>query len=217
MHLAATACGSARLQRRFQRHAATVVRGARRAGIKGAGAEPAPYRVPVRFPLAVTVPRVVVAMIPPLAAARRQRVGRLAVAASWVTASAEDARVCRIRLATAHSGWSWHIRAVGVTLHVARGTRHQRIGGRRSLGSQHTGRQQYYPACSLHFIVPFEKAWRGEPGARSSGSHAPCSMLPAHTRRGLAIRAVALVTRGFNRVGRIARPDACSRWDPYLD
>ena len=46
---------------------------------------------------------------------------------------------------------------------------------------------------------------------------APSHLIPAHTRRGLAIRAVALVTRGFNRAGRIARPDACSRWDPYLD
>ena len=42
---------------------------------------------------------------------------------------------------------------------------------------------------------------------------APCSLLIALSlpRRGLAIRAVALVTRGFNRAGRIARPDARSR------
>ena len=31
------------------------------------------------------------------------------------------------------------------------------------------------------------------------------------SRRHLAIRAVALVTRGFNRAGRIERPDARSR------
>jgi hypothetical protein len=184
MLLAATAGRSPRLQRRFQRHAAPIVRRARRAGIKSAGSHLAPSGVPVCPPFAVTVPGIVEAMPPRFAAARRQRVSRLAVATLRMAARAEDARrVSGTSLCAAGGVLARHIGAVPVGLHIACGNRHQQLSTRRSLGHERGGRQQNYPAYLLHSVAPVEG---GEQGAwsRESILPAPHSGAPWVARAG---------------------------------
>jgi hypothetical protein len=218
MLLAATAGGRPGLQWRFKRHAASIVCRATRARIKGAGAYLAPDGVPVRPPVAVAIPGVVKAMPPRLAAARCKRVRRLAMAALFMAARAEESgRVARAPLRAAHCGLCLLVNGAAGGRHSVR-NRHERFDRRRSLGHQRASRQQKNPACPLHSLAPVNceehGAWSREQEANSvavcSLLHAPCSMLWL-TRRRLALRAVALIARGFNRAGRIARPDACSR------
>jgi hypothetical protein len=87
-----------------------------------------------------------------------------------------------------------------------------RLAGQRGLSQGNQSPQRNNPTHSPHSVAPFKLGAGGrELGVILSLRPAPCFMLPACTHRRLTKRAVALVTRGFDRAGRIAWPDACSR------